>query len=56
MMFDFSAHIAERTLDFTGREWLFAEIDRWLADPPASQIFLFTGASEIGESNDNYNP
>lgn len=30
---DFSAYIADRTRDFTGREWLFAEIDRWLADP-----------------------
>jgi hypothetical protein len=25
---DFSAYIAERTRDFVGREWVFAEIDR----------------------------
>jgi hypothetical protein len=33
--FDYSSLIAERTKDFTGREWVFAEIDRWLADPDA---------------------
>ena len=27
---DFSEYIAERTLHFTGREWLFREIDDWL--------------------------
>lgn len=29
---DFSDYITDRTPDFTGREWVFAEIDRWLAD------------------------
>jgi hypothetical protein len=28
---DFSAYITDRTRDFTGRKWVFAEIDRWLA-------------------------
>lgn len=32
---DFSSYIADRTRDFTGREWVFAEIDCWLADPEA---------------------
>jgi hypothetical protein len=27
---DFSAYITDRTHDFTGRESIFAEIDRWL--------------------------
>jgi hypothetical protein len=30
---DFSATIAERTRDFVGREWAFAEIDAWLDVP-----------------------
>jgi hypothetical protein len=32
---DFSAYIAERTRDFIGREWVFAEIDAWLAGSDA---------------------
>ena len=43
---DFSAYIAERTKDFTGREWVFAEIDRWLADPNAPRYFIITGEPE----------
>ena len=34
---DFSAYIAERTRDFTGREWVFAEINRRLAAALAIQ-------------------
>ena len=32
---DFSDFVAERTRDFTGREWVFAEIDHWWAKPPS---------------------
>jgi Zn-finger protein len=28
---DFTELIVDRTHDFTGREWVFAEIDQWLA-------------------------
>ena len=45
---DFSSYIAERTRDFTGREWLFTTIDRWLADLDAPQIFLLAGEPGIG--------
>ena len=48
--FDFSAYITERTRDFTGREWLFVTIDRWLADPDAPQIFLLAGEPGIGKT------
>jgi WD40 repeat protein len=47
---DFSAYIAERTRDFTGREWLFATIDRWLTAPNAPQIFLIAGEPGIGKT------
>ena len=28
----FSDYFADRTKDFAGREWVFAEINAWLAD------------------------
>ncbi len=40
---DFSDYIADRTRDFVGREWVFAEIDAWLADPGAPRFFIITG-------------
>ena len=47
---DFSAYIAERTRDFAGREWVFAEIDRWLADPTGPRFFIVIGEPGIGKS------
>jgi hypothetical protein len=47
---DFSAYIAERTRDLTGREWVFAEIDHWLADPDARRYFIITGEPSIGKA------
>ena len=44
---DFSATIAERTRDFTGREWVFAGIDAWLADPDGPRCFIITGKKAI---------
>lgn len=46
---DLSAYIADLTRDFTaGREWLFAEIDRWLAAPDAPRYFIITGELDVG--------
>lgn len=47
---DFSSYIAERTRDFTGREWVFAAIDRWLADPNGPNLFIITGEPGIGKT------
>lgn len=47
---DFSAYISERTRDFVGREWVFAEIERWLADPAAPRYFILTGEPGIGKT------
>jgi hypothetical protein len=47
---DFSAFIADRTRDFTGREWVFAETDRRLADPQAPRFFIPTGELGIGKT------
>lgn len=49
-MFDFSAYITDRTRDFVGREWVFAEIDRWLAAPEAPRYFIITGEPGIGKT------
>jgi WD40 repeat protein len=48
--FDFSDYIADRTRDFVGREWVFAEIDAWLADPGAPRYFIITGEPGIGKT------
>ncbi len=47
---DFSTYIAERTYDFTGRDWILAEIERWLADPDAPSTFIITGDPGVGKS------
>ena len=49
-MVDFTPFITERTRDFTGREWVFAEVDRWLADPAGLRIFLLTGGPGSGKT------
>jgi len=40
---DFSSLIAKLTLNFTGRAWVFDEIERWLANPSGAGLFLLTG-------------
>jgi hypothetical protein len=49
-LMDFSTLIEESTKDFTGREWVFAEIDRWLANPDAPRYFIITGEPGIGKT------
>lgn len=47
---DFVAYIGERTKEFTGREWVLAEIDRWLADGERPTFFIITGEPGVGKS------
>lgn len=47
---DFSSYIAERTSDFTGREWVFQAINDWLAKPDGSRYFLLTGEPGSGKT------
>jgi len=49
-LFDFSTYITEHTRNFVGREWVFAEIDRWLADPEAPRYFIVTGEPGVGKT------
>lgn len=46
---DFSAFLAERRLRFTGRAWLFEELEEWRANPD-SRSLLLTGGPGVGKS------
>ena len=47
---DFSGYIAERTHNFTGRQWVFSEIETWLCNPNAPRYFIITGEPGIGKT------
>lgn len=47
---DFADDIKRLTDDFVGREWVFVEIDHWLADPSLGRIFLLTGGPGSGKT------
>ncbi len=49
-LFDYSATIAERTKDFTGREWVFEKLDAWLGNPHGAHVFLLAGGPGTGKS------
>src|SRR6266536_754485 len=50
-MLDFSSYIKERTEHFTGREWVFKEVNDWLTKPPGDRrIFLLTGGPGTGKT------
>jgi WD40 repeat protein len=46
----FSADILKLLRDFTGREWVFDEVDGWLNDASGSKVFWITGAPGVGKS------
>jgi len=46
----FSADILKLLRDFTGRKWVFDEIDTWLRNPAGSKVFWITGAPGVGKS------
>ncbi|MFC1878756.1 hypothetical protein ACFLZW_02470 [Chloroflexota bacterium] len=48
---DFSAYISERGKHFTGREWIFQEIDAWLSDEEGERVFLLTGDPGSGKTS-----
>ena len=49
MIADFSDYIIDRTRDFTGREWVFREINDWL-QASKQRVFLLTGGPGSGKS------
>ena len=50
MTLDFTSYLAERTDDFTGREWLFNAVAAWYADPASERCFLLTGEPGVGKT------
>jgi tetratricopeptide (TPR) repeat protein len=47
---DFSADLAKHVSAFTGRKWVFAEIQQWMASPSSSRIFWITGSPGVGKT------
>jgi len=45
----FSSYIAELTENFTGRQWVFDDIDRWLTESE-ERFFILTGEPGVGKS------
>ena len=49
-LFDCADYIESRVDNFTGRTWVFQEIDHWLGAEYASRYFLLTGEPGSGKS------
>ena len=47
---DYSEYIAERTKDFTGRDWVFQALSDWLGKPDSARRFLLTGGPGSGKT------
>jgi len=45
----FTSDIAKLTEDFTGRQWVFDDIDRWLKQSE-ERFFILTGEPGVGKS------
>lgn len=48
---DFAAFLHEKMKGFTGREWLFNEIDNWRLSTSESRLLLITGDPGVGKSS-----
>ncbi|MCA1916732.1 MAG: toll/interleukin-1 receptor domain-containing protein [Methanospirillum hungatei] len=49
-LLDFRADVGQHIARFTGRKWIFDEIDRWMAEKPDSRVFWLLGGPGIGKS------
>lgn len=47
---DFASFLYDKRKNFTGREWLFDEIDAWRAASDAQRVLLITGDPGVGKS------
>ncbi|MBD2095600.1 hypothetical protein H6F90_10570 [Trichocoleus sp. FACHB-591] len=46
---DFTLDLKKLTRDFTGRQWVFDDIDRWLRESD-ERFFILTGEPGVGKS------
>jgi WD40 repeat protein len=47
---DFTSYIADRSRNFTGREWIFKKVHDWLAKRDGPRFFLLTGEPGSGKT------
>ena len=47
---DFAAYVAERTADFSSRDWVLGELDDWLEDSDGERFFLILGEPGSGKT------
>lgn len=47
---DYSSDIKYFLPSFTGRQWLFEDVDKWLHDKDGSRIYLLTGLPGVGKT------
>jgi WD40 repeat protein len=47
---DYTELVVDRTRDFIGRDWVFAKLDGWIADPKSARIFFLGGGPGSGKS------
>ena len=47
---EFSADLFKLLRDFTGRKWVFDEIDAWFNNPDGTKLFWLTSAPGVGKS------
>ena len=47
---DFTRYIDRLTDRFTGREWLFEQVEQWLQQQGKEQFYLLTGEPGVGKS------
>lgn len=50
MELGFTEYIAERTRDFTGRQYVFEAVHEWLSQPSGPRFFLLTGRPGSGKT------
>ncbi len=46
----FDAEIEGHLLKFTGRKWIFNQVDAWLQNPSASRVFWIVGKPGVGKT------
>jgi tetratricopeptide (TPR) repeat protein len=46
----FDADIQRHLARFVGRQWIFGQVDAWLADPAASRVFWIVGPPGVGKT------
>jgi hypothetical protein len=47
---DFASFIKQRTVEFTGREWVFLSIDAWTSQDGATRYYMLTGEPGSGKT------